>query len=154
MMTRNHLPGGADLDTFGRPLYAETPYRGVGFGLGFAVVLDLVAFRSAAPPGEYSWGGAAQHGLLGRPARGRHVRVHDVRLPVRRAPPAQHAPPAGGPGVDRLTSRRLAVPGSSTPARSTCGALPGSSTRTRGGVVACPPRRGLPALSTWCRTCL
>jgi CubicO group peptidase (beta-lactamase class C family) len=58
-MTRNHLPGGADLDTFGRALYAETPYRGVGFGLGFAVVLDPVAFRSAASPGEYSWGGAA-----------------------------------------------------------------------------------------------
>jgi CubicO group peptidase (beta-lactamase class C family) len=59
MMTRNQLPGGVDLDTFGRPLYAETPYRGVGFGLGFAVVLDPVAFRSAASPGEYSWGGAA-----------------------------------------------------------------------------------------------
>ena len=59
MVTRNHLPGGADLDSFGRPLYAETPYRGVGFGLGFAVVLDPVAFRSAASPGEYSWGGAA-----------------------------------------------------------------------------------------------
>jgi CubicO group peptidase (beta-lactamase class C family) len=58
-MTRNQLPNGADLDTFGRPLYAETPYRGVGFGLGFAVVLDPVAFRSAASPGEYSWGGAA-----------------------------------------------------------------------------------------------
>jgi len=58
-MTRNHLPGDVDLDTFGRPLHAETPYRGVGFGLGFAVVLDPVAFRSAASPGEYSWGGAA-----------------------------------------------------------------------------------------------
>ena len=34
-MTRNHLPGGADLDTFGRPLFAETPLDGVGFGLGF-----------------------------------------------------------------------------------------------------------------------
>jgi CubicO group peptidase (beta-lactamase class C family) len=58
-MTRNQLPGGADLDTFGRPLYAETPFRGVGFGLGFAVVLDPVAARSASSPGEYSWGGAA-----------------------------------------------------------------------------------------------
>jgi CubicO group peptidase (beta-lactamase class C family) len=58
-MTRNHLPGGADLDTFGRPLYAETPFRGVGFGLGFAVVLDAVRSHSASSPGEYSWGGAA-----------------------------------------------------------------------------------------------
>src|SRR5262249_20134306 len=44
-MTRNHLPGGADLDGFGRPLYAETPLRGVGFGLGFAVVLDPIPGR-------------------------------------------------------------------------------------------------------------
>src|SRR6185312_11238601 len=27
-MTRNHLPGNADLATFGRPLFAETPLRG------------------------------------------------------------------------------------------------------------------------------
>jgi CubicO group peptidase (beta-lactamase class C family) len=58
-MTRNQLPGGADLDTFGRALYAETPFRGVGFGLGFAVTLDAVASHSASSPGEYSWGGAA-----------------------------------------------------------------------------------------------
>ena len=37
-MTRNHLPGGLDLETFGRSLSAEAPFRGVGFGLGFAVV--------------------------------------------------------------------------------------------------------------------
>ncbi|MBO0837266.1 MAG: beta-lactamase family protein, partial [Actinobacteria bacterium] len=39
-MASNHLPGGADLETFGRPLYAESAFAGVGFGLGFAVVLD------------------------------------------------------------------------------------------------------------------
>src|SRR6185312_5654330 len=39
-MARNHLPGGLDLETFGRPLYAESPFRGIGFGLGFAVVID------------------------------------------------------------------------------------------------------------------
>ena len=33
-MARNHLPGGLDLDTFGRSLYTEFPFRGVGFGLG------------------------------------------------------------------------------------------------------------------------
>src|SRR5438094_4909091 len=41
-MARNHLPGNKDLETFGRPLYAESPFRGVGFGLGFAVLLDPV----------------------------------------------------------------------------------------------------------------
>jgi CubicO group peptidase (beta-lactamase class C family) len=58
-MTRNHLPGGADLESFGRPLFAETPFRGVGFGLGFAVVLDPVAGKTLGSPGEAFWGGAA-----------------------------------------------------------------------------------------------
>jgi CubicO group peptidase (beta-lactamase class C family) len=58
-MRRNHLPGNADLDTFGRPLFAETPYRGVGFGLGFGVVLDPARAGMLASVGDYSWGGAA-----------------------------------------------------------------------------------------------
>ena len=58
-MTRNHLPGGLDLDTFGRPLYAEFPFRGVGFGLGFAVVIDPVPGKVVCSAGEFSWGGAA-----------------------------------------------------------------------------------------------
>jgi CubicO group peptidase (beta-lactamase class C family) len=58
-MARNHLPGGLDLETFGRPLYAESPYRGVGFGLGFAVVLDPVPGKVIGSAGELTWGGAA-----------------------------------------------------------------------------------------------
>ncbi len=58
-MTRNHLPGGADLATFGRPLYAESPFTGTGFGLGFAVLLDATAAATLSTEGEYSWGGAA-----------------------------------------------------------------------------------------------
>ena len=58
-MTRNHLPGGLDLETFGRPLYAESPFRGVGFGLGFAVVIDPVPGKVVCSAGEISWGGAA-----------------------------------------------------------------------------------------------
>jgi CubicO group peptidase (beta-lactamase class C family) len=58
-MTRNYLPGNADLDTYGRPLFAESPYRGVGFGLGFAVVLDPARAGMIASVGDYSWGGAA-----------------------------------------------------------------------------------------------
>ena len=57
-MTRNHLPGGLDLERFGRPLYAESPFRGVGFGLGFAVVIDR-AGKVLCSAGELSWGGAA-----------------------------------------------------------------------------------------------
>ena len=58
-MTRNHLPGGADLETFGRPLFAEAPFRGVGFGLGFAVMIDPVPGKVTGSAGEISWGGAA-----------------------------------------------------------------------------------------------
>jgi CubicO group peptidase (beta-lactamase class C family) len=58
-MARNHLPGGLDLETFGRPLYAETRFRGVGFGLGFAVLIDPVPGKVVGSPGEISWGGAA-----------------------------------------------------------------------------------------------
>ena len=58
-MTRNHLPGNADLEVYGRPLFAETTFDGVGFGLGFSVVLDAAANRSPGTEGTYSWGGAA-----------------------------------------------------------------------------------------------
>ena len=57
--TRNHLPGGRDLEAIGRPLFAETTFDGVGFGLGFSVTLDPVANRVLASLGEFAWGGAA-----------------------------------------------------------------------------------------------
>jgi CubicO group peptidase (beta-lactamase class C family) len=58
-MTRNHLPGGADLEQFGRPLFSESPYRGVGFGLGFSVVIDAAANKTLTHDGEFAWGGLA-----------------------------------------------------------------------------------------------
>jgi CubicO group peptidase (beta-lactamase class C family) len=58
-MTRNHLPGGADLTEFGRPLFAETTFDGIGFGLGFSVVDDAAKNKVLATEGEFSWGGAA-----------------------------------------------------------------------------------------------
>jgi CubicO group peptidase (beta-lactamase class C family) len=58
-MARNHLPGGLDLETFGRPLYAESPFAGVGFGLGFGVTIDPVPGRVVSSEGELTWGGAA-----------------------------------------------------------------------------------------------
>src|SRR5262249_30282597 len=69
-MTRNHLPGGADLEAFGRPLYAETPFRGIGFGLGIAVVIDPAAGKVLGHEGEYSWGGAASTVFFVDPATG------------------------------------------------------------------------------------
>lgn len=58
-MTRNHLPGGADLESFGRPLFAETTFEGVGFGLGFSVTDDAAANKVLASEGEFAWGGMA-----------------------------------------------------------------------------------------------
>ncbi len=58
-MSKNHLPGNQDLEHFGRPLFAEAPFSGVGFGLGFAVVIDPVPGKVVCSPGEMSWGGAA-----------------------------------------------------------------------------------------------
>ena len=67
-MTRNHLPGGVDLDAFGRPLFAESPFRGVGFGLGFSVVLDPVPGKVLSSAGEFAWGGLARTAFWVDPA--------------------------------------------------------------------------------------
>jgi CubicO group peptidase (beta-lactamase class C family) len=80
-MTRNHLPGGVDLETFGRPLFAESPFRGVGFGLGFAVVLDAAAGRTVGSEGEFSWGGAASTAFFVDPAAGLTVSFFTQLLP-------------------------------------------------------------------------
>jgi CubicO group peptidase (beta-lactamase class C family) len=58
-MSRNHLPGGADLDAFDSPLTAGGLFRGVGFGLGLAVVIDPVPGKVVRSAGELSWGGMA-----------------------------------------------------------------------------------------------
>ena len=58
-MTTNHLPEGADLTEYGRPLFSETAYDGVGFGLGFSVVIDPAKAKVLSQKGEYAWGGAA-----------------------------------------------------------------------------------------------
>lgn len=58
-MTSNHLPGNVDLATYGRPIYAEAPFTGTGFGLGFSVELDPTASGTVGSVGTYGWGGAA-----------------------------------------------------------------------------------------------
>jgi len=60
LMTRNHLPGGQDLTQLAQPgAFTETAYAGVGFGLGFSVMLDPSRAQIVGTPGEYAWGGAA-----------------------------------------------------------------------------------------------
>ena len=58
-MATNHLPGGADIDTFGRPLEDEAAFAGMGFGLGVSVTVDPVRSRVLSNAGEYGWSGAA-----------------------------------------------------------------------------------------------
>lgn len=58
-MGTNHLPGGADLNDFGQDTFAEVAMAGMGFGLGFSVMLDPAANGSVGSVGEISWGGAA-----------------------------------------------------------------------------------------------
>ncbi|MBB3677050.1 serine hydrolase domain-containing protein [Modestobacter versicolor] len=80
-MVRNHLPGNADLETFGRPLYAETPLRGVGFGLGFSMVLDPVRYGGVASPGTFNWGGAASTEFYVDPVEDLTVSFYTQLLP-------------------------------------------------------------------------
>ena len=58
-MTVNHLPTGGDLASMGQRVFSETTYEGIGFGLGFSVVLDPVKAAVVGSAGEYAWGGAA-----------------------------------------------------------------------------------------------
>ncbi|MEU6885406.1 serine hydrolase domain-containing protein [Streptomyces viridosporus] len=60
LMTRNHLPGGADLRAFGsRPAHDDPGNDGVGFGLGVSVVVDPSRTRDPSGPGTYGWSGVA-----------------------------------------------------------------------------------------------
>jgi len=67
-MTRNHLPGGVDLEAIGRRLFAETTFDGMGFGLGFSVLDDPVKNKVLATAAEFAWGGAASTAFWVDPA--------------------------------------------------------------------------------------
>lgn len=59
LMTMNHLPGGAELSSRALGTWADRKYDGIGFGLGFAVVLDPIRTQSPGSVGEYYWEGSA-----------------------------------------------------------------------------------------------
>ena len=59
MMASNHLPDNKDLTEMSQSAFSENTYQGVGFGLGFSVILDPVKTQSLTDVGEYGWGGAA-----------------------------------------------------------------------------------------------
>jgi CubicO group peptidase (beta-lactamase class C family) len=80
-MFRNHLPGGADLAAFGRPMNTESPLAGVGQGLGVSVVLDPVRAGYLTSAGEAGWGGAASTVFWVDPALGLVVVFMTQALP-------------------------------------------------------------------------
>jgi CubicO group peptidase (beta-lactamase class C family) len=57
LMMMNHLDG--DMAAMGQPRFAESSYRGIGFGLGFSVLLDPAKAQILGTPGECAWGGIA-----------------------------------------------------------------------------------------------
>ena len=59
LMTMNHLPNHEDLSTRALGTWSETANDGVGFGLGFAMTIDLPRTQNVGSIGEYYWGGAA-----------------------------------------------------------------------------------------------
>jgi CubicO group peptidase (beta-lactamase class C family) len=67
LMTLNHLPGGKDLATVAQSA-GETAREGIGFGLGFAVLLDPAVAQIIGTPGEFYWGGAASTAFFVNPA--------------------------------------------------------------------------------------
>ncbi len=57
LMTLNHLPGGKDLASLSKSLFSETQNAGTGFGLGFAVNMDVAKSMMPGSVGEFYWGG-------------------------------------------------------------------------------------------------
>ena len=66
LMTSNHLPG--DMADMGMPRFSESPYYGIGFGLGFSVMINPAKAQILGTAGEYAWGGAASTAFWCDPA--------------------------------------------------------------------------------------
>lgn len=59
LMTLNHLPGGRELIECSQSLFSEAIFSGLGFGLGFAMTIDVARTQNMGSLGEYFWGGMA-----------------------------------------------------------------------------------------------
>jgi CubicO group peptidase (beta-lactamase class C family) len=57
LMTSNHL--GGDLADMGMPRFSESTCEGIGFGLGFSVMIDPAKAQILGTAGEYAWSGVA-----------------------------------------------------------------------------------------------
>ena len=61
LMMSNHL--GGDMASMGQARFSESSYEGIGFGLGFSIMLDPARAQIVGTPGEAAWGGAASTGF-------------------------------------------------------------------------------------------
>ena len=102
-MASNHLPDGADLTAFGRPLFSETTFDGVGFGLGVSVTVDPVKAKVPGSRRRVRLGRCRQHGVLGRPGRGHDGAVPHPAAAVEHASAALPAEAARAPSA-RVTA--------------------------------------------------
>ena len=66
LMMSNHLDG--DMAAMGQARFSESTYTGIGFGLGFSVMLDPARAMIVGTPGECAWGGAASTAFWVDPA--------------------------------------------------------------------------------------
>ncbi len=87
LMLENHLDG--DLAAMGQPRFAESSYEGIGFGLGFSVMLDPARAQIIGTPGEVAWGGLASTSFWIDPAEEMAVvlmaqLIPSSALPIRR----------------------------------------------------------------------
>jgi CubicO group peptidase (beta-lactamase class C family) len=81
LMTTNHLPGDVDLEAFATDSFSETSYAGIGYGLGFSVVIDSVKNKSLVSEGTFGWGGAASTAFWVDPAEDLTVGFYTQLLP-------------------------------------------------------------------------
>ena len=79
LMTSNHL--GGDMADMGQPRFSESTYEGIGFGLGFSVMLDPAKAQILGTAGEYAWGGVASTAFWIDPAEDMAVLLFTQLMP-------------------------------------------------------------------------
>jgi CubicO group peptidase (beta-lactamase class C family) len=82
LMTRNHLPGGADLAAVARAPIADSGSGGTGFGLGVAVTIDPARTMVPGSAGEYFWSGIYSTQFFIDPVERIHAILMTQQMPV------------------------------------------------------------------------
>jgi CubicO group peptidase (beta-lactamase class C family) len=81
LMTRNHLPNDVDIEEIATDSFSDVDYAGIGYGLGFSVVLDSAKNRSLTSEGTFAWGGAASTAFWVDPVEDLTVAFYTQLLP-------------------------------------------------------------------------